>query len=454
RNNHTFERTFNHLTVYIMKIKFFFPALLFMLCICVFTATAQIDVKQKVKDKSIDRADQRTDEGVDEGLDAVEDGVKSLFKKKEKKPKAEQEENTDQEENGDDSESKQVKKNTPTPKPVQEPTLQSATKYDFVPGDKVILFEDFSQDEIGDFPALWTTNGSGEVRTLNLYPGKWFYMNAADKIYALMKDMPLPDNFIFEFDVVPTGAEDDPDNSSFYLTLFGGSGEYMNDELYPGEGFHITCSNTGWEVTGYREGAGEVVSGNSELAPIEVNKLNHVIVWVQKRRVRIYHKGQKVVDMPTIIYDGTKFNRLRYSLWSQRGLPYISNIRFTTAKPDIRSKLLTEGKIVSYGIYFDVNSDKVKAESYGTLKEIAQVLTENPGVRIKIVGHTDSDGDAAKNLDLSKRRAAAVKSELSKTFNIDAGRIETDGKGKTEPIAPNDTPANKAQNRRVEFIKL
>jgi outer membrane protein OmpA-like peptidoglycan-associated protein len=437
-----------------MKTKFFFPALLFLLCISVITATAQIDVEQKAKDKSINRADQRTDEGIDKGLDAVEDGVKSLFKKKEKKPKQEQQEEA-QEENADDNETQQVKKNTASPKPAQEPTLQSATKYDFVPGDKVILFEDFSQDEIGDFPALWTTNGSGEVRTLNLYPGNWLYMNAADKIYALMKDMTLPDNFIFEFDVVPSPAEDDADNSSFYLSLYNSSGEYMKDDLYPGDGgFHITCTNSGWEVTGYREGAGEVIGGNSELAPMEINKLNHIIVWVQKRRVRIYHKGQKVVDMPTVIYEGTKFNRLRFSLWGQRGFAYISNIRFTTAKPDMRSKLLTEGKIVSYGIYFDVNSDKVKTESYGTLKEIAKVLTENPGVRVKIVGHTDGDGDAAKNLDLSKRRAAAVKNELSKTFSIDAGRIETDGKGKTEPIAPNDSPANKAQNRRVEFIKL
>lgn len=439
-----------------MKTKFFFPALLFTLCISVITATAQIDVEQKVKDKSIDRADQRTDEGIDSGIDAVEDGVKSLFKKKEKKPKQEQEQTENQEESQSENseDNSQAAKKTVTPKPAQEPALQSATKYDFVPGDKVILFEDFSQDEIGDFPGLWTTNGSGEVRTLNLFPGKWLYMNTSDKMYALMKDMPLPDNFIFEFDVVPTATDEDPANSSFNLTVFGGSGEYMNTELYPGRGFHITCSISGWEVTGYTEGAMETQGGSSNLAPIELNKSNHVIVWVQKRRVRIYHKGQKVVDMPTIIYEGTKFNRLRYSLWSQPGFHYITNLRFTTAKPDMRSKLLTEGKIVSYGIYFDVNSDKVKAESYGTLKEIAQVLTENPTVRIKIVGHTDGDGDAAKNLDLSKRRAAAVKTELSKTFNIDAGRIETDGKGKTEPIAPNDTPANKAQNRRVEFIKL
>jgi outer membrane protein OmpA-like peptidoglycan-associated protein len=120
----------------------------------------------------------------------------------------------------------------------------------------------------------------------------------------------------------------------------------------------------------------------------------------------------------------------------------------------MRNKLLTEGKLVSYGIYFDVNKDVVKPESYGTLKEISTVLTENPDVRIKIIGHTDSDGADAANLDLSKRRAASVKDELSKNFGIDASRMETDGMGETQPVAPNDTPSNKALNRRVEFIKL
>ncbi|MBL7769618.1 MAG: OmpA family protein [Flavipsychrobacter sp.] len=131
----------------------------------------------------------------------------------------------------------------------------------------------------------------------------------------------------------------------------------------------------------------------------------------------------------------------------------ISNVRIAIGAPDMRSKLITEGKLVSYCIYFDVNKDVVKPESYGTLKGIADVLTENPHVKIKIIGHTDADGNDAANLDLSVRRAAAVKSELVKTFGIDAARIDTEGKGETQPVASNDTPSNKALNRRVEFVK-
>jgi OOP family OmpA-OmpF porin len=108
---------------------------------------------------------------------------------------------------------------------------------------------------------------------------------------------------------------------------------------------------------------------------------------------------------------------------------------------------------VTHGILFDINSDRIKAESYGTLKEISGVLSEDGALKVMIVGHTDSDGDDAANMDLSKRRAASVKSALVSEFKIDASRLETDGKGESQPIDKNDNPAGKANNRRVEFIK-
>ena len=183
-------------------------------------------------------------------------------------------------------------------------------------------------------------------------------------------------------------------------------------------------------------------------------KENHVIIWVQQRRVRIYHQQEKVLDVPTNIYPGVQFDRIRFSGWDRYCFPYITNLKITTASPDTRSKLMTEGKLVTYGITFDVNKAEVKPESFGTLKSIADVLKENQSVRVKIIGHTDSDGDDAKNMELSQRRAASVKSELVSKFGIDASRMETEGAGESKPVASNDTPANKAMNRRVEFVRL
>ena len=132
----------------------------------------------------------------------------------------------------------------------------------------------------------------------------------------------------------------------------------------------------------------------------------------------------------------------------------VSNIRYAVGAADTRSKLITDGKLVTRGILFDTNSDVINASSYGVLKDIASVLAENPTVRIKIIGHTDSDGDNNANLTLSQKRAIAVKNMLSNEFNIDGSRMLTDGKGEVEPSDSNATAVGKANNRRVEFIKL
>ena len=330
--------------------------------------------------------------------------------------------------------------------------LTATSNYDFVAGDKVLLYEDFSQDAVGDFPALWTTNKSGEINTLSIAPGNWLNLNATEGNWWLLKPIEFPKNFIVEFDVVPKkGAP----RYAAAVTIYGeNSYKEMSDPYNGSTGLIINIAKTDWESHGIKAGNPKV-TGSSTINPVEEEKVNHVIIWVQNRRVRIYHKGEKVLDMPTNLYEGSKFTRFGFMLYrGASSASYVSNIKITTASPDTRSKLLTEGKLVTYGIYFDVNKDVVKAESFGTMKSIADVLKENPDVRIKIVGHTDSDGENAINLDLSQRRAISVMNELVKVFGIDASRMETDGMGETKPIAPNDTPSNKALNRRVEFVKL
>lgn len=383
--------------------------------------------KQKVENRAAKKAGEATDKTLDK------------LEKKGNKTTNESTEGTNENTTGDEKKSEK---------------LTATSKYDFVPGDQVILYEDFSQDAVGDFPALWTTDVAGEVNTLNVAPGNWFNLNSGEGTYWYMKDIDFPKNFIVEFDIVP---KENNLRIAADLVIFGeDKHSEMDKEGNPGKyGFHIDIEKAYWGTKGYKKGTSEFLTGSSVLSPVVAGEINHVIVWVQGRRLRIYHKGAKVIDVPTNIYEGSKFNRMCFKLY--RGASsgsYISNIKITTASPDTRSKLLTEGKLISYGIYFDVNKDVVKAESYGTMKSIADVLKENPDVRIKIVGHTDSDGDNAKNLDLSQRRAKSVMNELVKVFDIAASRIETDGMGETKPVAPNDSPVNKALNRRVEFIKL
>ena len=403
--------------------------------------------KEVAKEQGTNRINSKIDQGIDEGFNKVEEGIGNLFKKKKNKSE-ETDESEEEEVDEENTEAEGNSANSP-----QKQKLESVTHYDFVPGDKILYFEDFSQDAVGDFPALWTTNGSGEVKKVNIAPGNWFHMNGDDAVYCYTKEINFPDNFIVEYDIIP----DENFQYGICLTLYQDNPDdpkEVNDDLYPGlRGLHITPTYEGWETKGYDTDK-DWLTGKGSKNPIVKEEVNHVIVWIQKRRVRIYHQEQKVLDMPTNIYADTNFNRLLFSGWDRNCAPFISNIKITTASPDTRSKLITEGKLVTYGITFDVNKADIKPESYGTLKSIADVLTENQEVKVKITGHTDSDGDDAKNLDLSTRRAESVKNELINAFGIEASRLTTAGAGETQPIAANDTPENKAKNRRVELIKL
>ncbi|MCA2004929.1 MAG: OmpA family protein [Ignavibacterium sp.] len=405
--------------------------------------------EQKVKSEGEKRVQDKINKGVDKAYDEAEKQLEGSGEDNEQEKndqeKSEQNENTNK-----NDEQKNLSDNPPQ----EDPKFSSSTQYDFVPGDKVILFDDFSQDAVGDFPALWTANAPGEINTLSIAPGNWFNLNNNEGNYFFLNDINFPKNFIIEFDIVPKTKGG---RIAAGLLLYGeDKRKEMDNEAHPGNGgIMISIERESWNTWGYKKGEKDLITGRSTVKPVVAEKVNHVIIWVQGRRVRIYQDQTKVFDMPTNLYDGVKLSRLCFRL--SRGASagsYISNLRITDASPDMRSKLLTEGKLVSYGIYFDVNKDVVKPESYGTIKEIAKVLTDNPNVKIKIVGHTDSDGDDKSNLDLSKRRSAAVKNVLVKEFSIDASRIETDGKGESEPVAKNDSVGNKALNRRVEFIKV
>lgn len=117
-------------------------------------------------------------------------------------------------------------------------------------------------------------------------------------------------------------------------------------------------------------------------------------------------------------------------------------------------KQLTEQKrAVTYGIYFDFNKDTIKPESEKVLKEIVQAMTDNPTWKLTVEGHTDNIGGDTYNLDLSKRRAAAVKQALVTRYHIAPGRLSTIGYGSSSPVDTNDTLEGRARNRRVELTR-
>jgi outer membrane protein OmpA-like peptidoglycan-associated protein len=137
------------------------------------------------------------------------------------------------------------------------------------------------------------------------------------------------------------------------------------------------------------------------------------------------------------------------------GTAYVGfrNIRIAESTPDFGKVIESSGRFVTHGILFDTDSDHIKPESAAVIQSIARGLEANPDLKVEIDGHTDSTGISQHNMDLSKRRAEAVKVVLISQFNIDASRLTTSGFGSSKPVAPNTTPEGKAQNRRVEFVR-
>ncbi|MFY7900075.1 MAG: OmpA family protein, partial [Chitinophagaceae bacterium] len=133
---------------------------------------------------------------------------------------------------------------------------------------------------------------------------------------------------------------------------------------------------------------------------------------------------------------------------------YVSDIVVAKGISEFRNKFLTTGKFSSSRIVFDVNEATIKPTSHGILKEIATVINQTDSIKVMIVGHTDNDGSSDLNLILSKKRSEAVKNYLVNALGVSASKILTDGKGASEPITNNASSESKAQNRRVEFIKL
>lgn len=348
-------------------------------------------------------------------------------------------------------------------------SFESYSKYDFVPGEDIVYAEDFSQDVIGEFPLLWATDNRGEVVNIKGQDGRWLRMfHKSHFASPLLKE--LPENFTTEFDMIIHFKEQGYVYPNINLRLVGspksdkdGNG-YINDPfrdpmfeiiLNPGdEGSSTIMVNSQKDGQEYFRNDQK---GFTKLSDY-FGKPFHVAMWVQKQRLRVWINGEKIYDIPKAIPPGLIFNRLAFEVANcfyeeeQVGV-YVSNIRIAQGAPDIRNKLLNEGKLVTHGILFDVNSDRIRDESFGVLKEIAAVLNDNTSLELVITGFTDSDGDEQKNLDLSKRRAVAVKRILSEHFKIAGERLKTDGKGEAYPIADNKTKEGKAKNRRVEFAR-
>jgi Outer membrane protein and related peptidoglycan-associated (lipo)proteins len=343
--------------------------------------------------------------------------------------------------------------------------LSSTTTYDFIPGSKVLLADDFSQDAQGQFPLKWYTRSKGEVVTLNNAKGKWLRLYPGAFVSPVVN---IGENATIEFDLIMDwplagGYMVPAFNFAFYDR--GNKGEIMSYDYRLKNCLKVGIapyrSEAAVQLTSYENVAKKLETDKYRVANFDrkVGNVIHVAISIQKERIRIWLDKEKVFDLPNAVPLNSNFNQLKLDMGSsnytndQLGF-YVSNFKIAEGSGDTRSKLLSGGKLETSGILFATNSAEIKSDSEGTIKEVATVLRENQEMKIRIIGHTDAVGNANANLTLSKKRADAVRDILINDYQVKITQIETDGKGNTAPVADESSEQNKAKNRRVEFIKI
>ncbi len=310
-----------------------------------------------------------------------------------------------------------------------QPDLKS-TKIEFLPGERTIFFEDFSDMAEDEPPPHWKVReGTVELRT----GGGIRELYAEKNVHLTSASFDAPVNFTFEADWTGGGQ--------MVWEFLDGKGGTSLSALVRGEPNGHTASLT---VNG---SDGKLGDGGIET---DTSKPVRFSIWAQQGRVRAYLNGQRIVDANQVKFDPVNQLRLDFAGYRPNGLRLV---RVAESAPDFSTLIGSAGKYVTHGITFEADSDRLRPESAAVLKQVAAALARNPNLRLEIDGYSDSLGRAERNLELSKHRAQAVQQVLVTQFGVDADRLSSNGFGADNPVGSNDTPDGRAANRRVEFLK-
>lgn len=333
--------------------------------------------------------------------------------------------------------------------------------YDFIPGDKIIYYEDFSQDTLEKFPQNWLSNSPGEVLQLKNYPGINWYKMYAGSTNATDGKITFAENTTIEFDLIANvGIDSSQKIPEIQIYFHSQVPNQMLGDYVPGNGgFGIKFNDDAVSFDSWKNGDYTPINGGGKTKELINNKYKkvHMSVGILQNRVVFYVNHEKVIDMPDLYPTGIPYlDRISFysNVINVNSTLWISNLIVSTGISDYRSKMTKSGKFSTYGIKFEAGSDKIMSESYGVLKEIANIINETRDTKFRITGYTDSDGDESINMILSKSRAESVKKVLVEVFEVEAKNISTEGKGEASPLNKNLTMEDKAMNRRIEITKL
>lgn len=413
--------------------------------------------KKQTERKVEQRVNKRVDKAIDNALDEVEDAIDGK-----EKPSAK---------NAGNAEPAQPTQQQPVQQPSNEQVITQPTQttvnqkpqllwdsFDFVPGDIVIFEDNLAGERNGEFPGRWDlVRGSVENA---VFDGESVIMfirtntNSDDGIVPMMvnsDDDYLPDEFTIEFD-----AYFDAPGRVYRVLFYDGKNQrQLNRKANPGSNaqndrVRVRQNSADFGSTyGYYPG---FVSNTAENPAMSQPGWRRVSISFNKRALKVYLGDARVLNIPNMNYNPLGIT-MSYHNPNGGHQGYMKNIRIAQGAVPLYDKFLTDGKIITNGIRFDVNKSTIRPESMGVINEIVQLMKQHPELKFSVEGHTDSDGAADLNQRLSEARAKAVMEKMTE-MGIAADRLKSAGHGQSQPVAPNNTPEGKAQNRRVEFVKI
>lgn len=397
-------------------------------------AQVKVDVKGKVNEEADYRANRTTDNAIDAGFDKVEEGIKGIFKKKDKKDTSR---DKDSEASVKEENRASGKQPAEAKTSKEDPPTLSWSKYDFVPGDKVIFEDNLTGEKNGEFPSRWDLQeGTIEIAALD-GNNVIMFREYGSGIIPFMKNPEsdyLPDIFTVEFDAfIPH------DYISVYFY------DKKNQSPPPNASIvYLTVSGNEMELGS----AASRLPGNENIN----NQWAHIAIAYTNGKIKAYINETRLINIPNLGFNpkGITIGALHAGDESHY---YIKNIRIAEGGVSYYDRFLQDGKIIANGIRFDVNKATLKPESMGIINEIAALMKQHPEIRFSVEGHTDSDGDDAFNQTLSEQRAQTVVGALTR-LGIASDRLSSKGWGESKPLDSNGTPEGKANNRRVEFVKI
>ncbi|HRN73149.1 MAG TPA: OmpA family protein [Ginsengibacter sp.] len=331
------------------------------------------------------------------------------------------------------------------------------SNFDFVAGKKVFFYDDFSNTlakwKVIEHDASDEVESPG-IKKINNDESHWF-KTPRKGLFFPVDIKKLPETFTIEFDMwadIDKMSEMEGGLNLIFVNTKENREEFsihfdenpqIQLDIHPSEEL-LYC------IASKENGSDERVLARKEIKNgWNIGQRHRISISRNKTHIKLYINEKKFIDLPNgLPQKGTYTFILSTNMWGD-GL-YFTNFKMAEGL-DHTNQLDNEGKFVTNAIYFNTNSAQIKPESWAALSQAATVIKSTQG-KITIIGHTDSDGSEESNLLLSKKRAEAVKQALIRNFDIDAGKLLTDGKGEGVPVDSNNTSEGKANNRRVEFV--